>query len=516
MSIDRIFLRYNLHRMNSMDSRDIPEFAAGMGLSKTGIRIDLDHHFHSKVYTSSSPVRGTVTITPRRDVKFDVVQIRLLGRSQTRLDGVDSTREVSHVFLKLAMPIPESTCPEDGVFLAGRSYRIPFEFVIPDYLTLNACSHHVRSPLVHDQHVLLPPTMGTNVWEKDDMAPRMAEVEYLVSARVLQVTDTHGNTTKMMEASRPIHVLPVSVEEPPLNLTKLDKLYTMTKTKTLRKSLLSGKLGRVTAEAIQPAAVVVRPDARSVSGTTALVHLTFNPSSLDTLPPKVTGVTGKIVAHTYYCGTAISDFPNHGNWARDPATERRGHYFTSASLPAIKLGETRWTQKLSPAARRDSGYSSESTSAREDSCELDPLNERIGDDMNRAGSRTRGRDRTPPLRHGEAGDSPILHTTKLRLPIRLPQNKKTFIPTFHSCITSRVYTLQLSISLSSGPASSTVNLSLPVQVVVQPDADRAMGLPSFEAAVEQAQVDEYLQPRLFQVPDQRYTETSVLPGYGER
>jgi hypothetical protein len=111
--------------------------------------------------------------------------------------------------------------------------------------------------------------------------------------------------------------------------------------------------------------------------------------------------------------------------------------------------------------------------------------------------------------------SSVVHSAILQVPIKLPLHKKTFIPTFHSCIASRVYTLQLALSVSSGTTSSTINLSVPLQVAVDMDDQQGMGLPSFETAVEEAAADEYLRPRMLSVPDVHYQQTSTLPGYGE-
>lgn len=508
MSIDHIFLaRHSLANTSSIMSSFTTESSGQtsstmrMGFQKSSIQVNVSNHFNSKVYTSSSPVTGDVTIRTRRDVRFDYIQIVLVGTTRTRVDGVNSAREVAHTFLKMVMPIPESSYPVPRVLHPGQTYTVPFEFVIPNHLTVSACNHKVRSPQLLDHHILLPPSMGS--WEKDDMAPNMASVEYAIEARVFSQPDLHGKQVKVMEASQKIQVLPSSAEEPPLSLTKHDRLYTMTKSKTLRKGLLSGKQGRLTAEAVQPGAVTLGPDGHAMSGTTAQIKLTFDPASADIVPPKVTGVTGKVVAHTYYSSSGISDFPNVGDWTRDAVTQQRGAYSASASLPEVSVGHALWAQNLPSVVRRDSGYSTGSRS------ELDVEG---ANKSSRRESRSHGGGKT---KTGVGAASPIFHTTTLRLPINLPLDKKTFIPTFHSCITSRFYTLQLSLSLASGSSVNTVSLSLPLQVAVAPDLEHGMGLPSFETAVQEAEADEHLRPRLIHIPEQEYTATSVLPGYGE-
>jgi hypothetical protein len=486
------------------DTSDVAgAYTRKMGYPKSSIIVNLDNHFKQKVYTSSSPITGHVTITTQRDVRFDHVQILLIGNSKTRVDGVNSPREVTHTFLKMTMPVPESTYPVPRVLETGHTYTIPFNFVIPNYLTMHACNHNMLHDQLQDHHVLLPPSMGG--WSKDDMAPEMAKVEYSVRARVFRQPDLGGSKIKVMEGSQNIFVLPASAEQPPLDITSCDKLYSLCKKKTLRKSLLASKLGRLTAEAIQPPAANLRADGRAISGTMAQVQLTFDPASADIVPPKVSAVTAKVTAHTYYSAGAITSFPNLADWARQFGTEKRGSYQTSVSLPNVNMGKTRWSQHLSSLVRRDSGYGS------------DELTSPGEDDSGRRGSGSGKKAKSKP-------SSPIFHTTTLQIPVDLSAMlaKKTLIPTFHSCITSRVYALQLAVTLSSGSGVNTLNLSLPLQIAVELDSSLGYpieDLPSFETAVQEAEADEMMRPRYIQVPDQQYIGTSSLggglPGYGD-
>ena len=338
------------------------------------------------------------------------------------------------------------------------------------------------------------------------MAPQMARIEYVVKARVMRVDDADGRRIRIMETVKPINVLPASVEEPPLSVVDRDGLYTMSKAKSLRKNMLSSKLGRVTAEAVQPTPAVLRSDGLYMtSQPTAHIRLTFDPSAPDALPPRISGVSGKITAHTFYSSGTIASFPNLGDWSQQLGTEKRGYYSTSASLPAIATPKARWTQHLTSVVRRDSGYSSEHSHS---------------DSASGSGSSSHGRRTSSSKRRKStsANSSPIYHTAELDIPVVLPANRKTFIPTFHSCIASRVYTLQLTVSLSVGSSSATatsLSLTIPLQLAVEADLQPQGGLalPSFDAAVAEAEADEHLRPRVLAVPDQHFMETSVLPGY---
>lgn len=465
---------------------------------KSNIQVNLENHYNSKIYTSSSPVKGTVTITTKRDVRFDALQIVLIGNTKTRVDGVNSPHEITHTFLKMVMPIPESTYPVPRTLETGRTYTVPFNFVIPHQLTINACHHTALSGLVQDQHCLLPPSMGNSSWEKDDMAPQMAHVEYCVKARVIREDGVDGKRTRIMEAVTPLRVLPASVEEPPLVITEKDTLYAMTKTKTVRKNLLSSKLGHLIASATQPGPAVLGSDARSIVSRPATeIQLQFEPASIDVAPPKILSVSGKVKAHTFFSGGTISTFPNLGEWNQQFVPDKRGAYSTSAALAPMPTPEARWTQHLTDAARRDSGYSSENS----------PDNAESG---------RSGRKRASKSTSG--GASPIFHTASIQVPITLPVDNKTFVPTFHSCIASRVYTVQLSVVVAAGSGSTTINLTVPLQVAIESDLQPQYdaGLPSFEAAVEAAEgaeADAHLQPRVLAVPEQHFRDTSILPAY---
>lgn len=461
---------------------------------KSDVQINLKDHYNSKVYTSSSPISGEVSITTRREVRFDSIQILLLGQTRTSFEGMSVPQEVTHTFLKMMMPIPESTYPVPRVLESGQTLTIPFNFVVPNQLTINACNHARLSDQLQDHHVLLPPSVGG--WQRDDMAPNMARVEYSVKVRVLR--DDGNRKTRIMEGSQAVQVLPATPEEPPLNVTDKDNLYRMSKTKTLRKNILSTKLGRVTAEAIQPSAAILSPDGRRVmSHPMASVKLTFDPESGRTLPPTITGVTAKLTAHTYYSSGTISSFPNLGEWNTPYLLYRRGQFFTSTPLPPITLAQQpAWTPTVTPPiSRRDSGYGSDQPSS---SCEDNSSSSKLP--MLKSSS--------SPTTTSSTTSSSTQHTTTLTIPLSLPTDKKTLLPTFHSCIASRVYTVHLALALNTRGASSTVSLVVPLQIAVDGTSAAsttstsplsAGGAPVVVAAppsFEEAAADEHLRPRV--------------------
>ncbi|KAI1264229.1 arrestin [Xylariaceae sp. FL1019] len=457
--------------------------------------VHIDNHYQSKIYSTSSVVSGHVEVNVHQDLDFNLLQILLLGTSRTRIDAVSIPQATSHTFLKLTMPIPRECYPEPRRFEAGNTYTIPFHFVIPDQLTINACSHRVSNETLKEQHVRLPPTLGT--WEKDDFAPLMSRVTYQIRARAYN-DDAERQSVKVMEGAQEIKVLPVVPEDAPLVVTKHDKLYVVSKTKTLRKSIISAKSGKVTVSAKQPAPVMLDCDGRSAMLSSGELDLVFEPTSNESQPPKVTGVSSKISAVTYYSAGGVNQYPNLKDWSRSYGSEGRGSYTGSVSLPTASMEKVSWKHRISEQARRDSGYCSEMLS-----------------DSDQAAAASSGQGRRARPNKG----APYYYGAKIQLPIELPVAKRQFVPTFHSCITSRVYVLSMTVTLSTSAGSSTnITLSVPLQVGVAPQQGSrvdATGLPTFEAAMQDAELetDPFLQPRAMSVPNIDFQ--SELPGYAE-
>ncbi|KAL1846577.1 hypothetical protein Daus18300_014221 [Diaporthe australafricana] len=541
--------RTSMSTSPSEASSSLSAHARKLGFPKSDVQIHLKNHFKTKTYTSSSVVSGDATFTTQRDVRFDSVEIVLIGCARTKTDGYSAPHESTYTFLKLVMPIPESVYPVPRVLESSRTLSVPFHFVLPNFLTLGACTHKVESDHVKGQHLCLPPSMGSwarGNWEKDDLSPQMADIEYTIRARVWKQPELQARPTKIMESIKSIQVLPIFPEQAPLSISKNDRLYCMSKTKAMRKNLLSAKLGRLTVSAEQPRAVMLRPDGQLAAGTTAQVDLRFEPVSADTPPPKITGISSKITAHTYFSAGPIGSPPNMGDFNKAGVSDRRGVYSTSVNLPsAAPLDKPTW---LTYQARRDSGYftdtAPENTASEE---EGDAAEE---EDRQRQQQQQRRRRRTsitianlvrPSKQQNPSStssprrprSSPVYHTTMVPVAVaRLPTAKKTFVPTFHSCIASRVYTLHVSLQVSAAGAggtvgtSTTLSLDLPLQVGVEPEGIVAGGseqdgppgeeLPSFEDAVEEAAVDDFFRPRVLSVPEVAFRETSVLPVYGAR
>ncbi|KAI5866514.1 hypothetical protein GGS23DRAFT_550940 [Durotheca rogersii] len=474
-------------------------------ITKPSMTIHIDNHYHSKVYTTSSEISGHITISPQSDVRFDALQIVLFGTSKTRIDTVNIPQATSHNFLKLTMPIPESSYPVPRIFEAGINYNVPFTFVIPSTLTLNACHHQVANDSVQEHHVRLPPTLGS--WERDDFSPDMSRIQYTIKGRLYADEEAGAPHTKIMEASREIKVLPVVTEDAPLNITKYDDLYTMSKRKTLRRTILSPKSGKVSLTGTQPRAAMLSPDGQTITPTTVPLELEFIPAASDVIPPKVTGVSAKVTAVTYFSCNGINHYPNLQDGHPSFGPGGRGSYSGTTSVCVGPVDDAKWGRRLLAQARPDSGSGTEVISASDS--DHSPIS------TSKASATKKGKTKTI--------SPPFSYTARLQIPVQLPAQKKAFIPTFHSCISSRVYVLWVTVSLASGGATAHLTLGLPLQIGVSPSGVHDTGLPpSFEEAQAQElaeEADAYLGPRQLtgrpNVEPRRREQTPVLPGYAD-
>ncbi|KAK7432640.1 hypothetical protein QQZ08_000848 [Neonectria magnoliae] len=461
-------------------------------LAKTGIDVQIDNHWSSKAYTSGSTINGHVIVNSHRDVPFDDLEILFTGTAYTRVDFVNQyATYAARPFMKLRMPIRAADFPNPRVFQAGRTYTIPFHFVVPHQLTLSACTHHVENSAVRDAHLRLPPTMG--LWENNDQSPEMANIEYSIRAAVFRDTADEGRIMSL-ENFHLLKVLPSLPEDAPLDISSKDERYHISKTKTIRKNLFSAKQGKLSATAVQPSAIMLSADALRASESLMTINLDFDPASPDAVPPKINSVTAKLQATTFFSNAPMSHLPNMGariKYETNPCLT----YSTSTTLPVSALDTQPWELE-SLIQRRDSGYSS-SAWPEEEASDSD-------------GSRRH--------RNKKSVKSPDRLVSALNIPFTLPMGKnKFFLPTFHSCISGRAYFIHLAISV--GPMNTNINLSVPLQIGVENIYDLPQGdLPSFESAMaesEQEAADFHLNPRLMQFPSAQFQETSTLPGYHE-
>ncbi|EPE24215.1 hypothetical protein GLAREA_08065 [Glarea lozoyensis ATCC 20868] len=459
--------------------------------ARPDIEIDLKDHTEGRVYTTYDALSGNVKITAPQNARFDEVKITLEGTIRTYVDNLSPAASAStkttaiHRFLKLVMPVSESEYPQPRIAESGRTYTFPYNFVIPDRLLPRSCTHPNTADHVTEAHLQLPPSMGHRalIGGQSDMAPEMSKVLYAIRVQVVKRREEDAREVVLVERNMPIRVIPAQAEAAPLIVGAEDDQFVLSKTKALKKGMFSGKLGKVTVSAAQPAAIILPAPSSSSSTpatTMATVQLRFDPHDSSAQPPRLGGLSTKITASTFFAVRPTSGIPTHRN-AQSAFEIHRGVYDSTVSVSSRCVESVQWT-KHPATIRRGSASSTSSSDFSDCSQPIVPK------------------------------ESAAYYSAKILVPITLPSTK-VWIPTFHNCITSRLYVLDLSLSIhtpGAGVPASTVALHLPLQIGAAGNLSSRPEMTAAEAAAELAEVDEFLRPRLIEMPREELIGNSVL------
>ncbi|KAE8147486.1 hypothetical protein BDV25DRAFT_160260 [Aspergillus avenaceus] len=468
-----------------------------LGLSRPKVDIELvgQTDGHVNAYTTKDRIEGTVTIKVDRDTRFDEVDITFEGSSRTSVERVAMPGRTGayQTFLRLRQPIEDAAYPTPRVLEAGRTYSFPFTFVVPDRLLPHVCSHKKTNIHVERSHTLLPPSLGDPMLSSNgksalnDLAPEMCRISYLVRATVQRKLD-HSSPKTLASVGKKVRIIPAVDEEPPLNITD-DETYCIRKEKDVKRGFMRGKLGRLVVASSQPKPVQISPpncQANDSVSTAATVHLRFDPVGKEA-PPRLGTVWSKLRVSSLFSAEPWGDYPSPRNlpWAQIG----QGCYTETVPLSTMCVASAQWTKHTSGSnlSRCDS---MESTSS------ADSL---TGPSASFTGS--------------------TYYTASVVVPITLPKSK-AFVPTFHSCLISRIYCLELSISYhtpNTNILTPTASLKIPIQLASQPRSDTKAKEPHEISLLE---VDaEFFSPRSIAPPQQacvappEYTENqgALLP-----
>lgn len=432
-------------------------------IAQHGPIIDITLHEHSgprrhiASYSTMDTCEGVVTIVAARDTPFEDIDIAFVGTSQVFVDRMTTTptmsgrTEANHRFLVLRQPISVEDFPSSRTFKAGTTYKFPFTFTIPSQLLPKACTHTVAADHVRDTHCQLPPSLGDPELAGfgntllDDMAPEMSKITYGIKVKIARPRGAEGLSV-LAEKTKKIRVKPAFPEQAPLNIDHCDE-FRPRQEKTVRKGLFKGKLGTLAAKTVQPPPLVI-PGARSTDAklitTMAKLVLRFDPAEEGNTPPRLGSLNTKIKVSTYYASAPRQRFPCRASLGFDLT---QGVYSESIPLSNLCIAAAHWEahdRTSNPVAesifRRDSGISDCSTfSDSETAFAIGVL---------------------PASKDYKSG---TFYTAQILVPVTLPMNKN-FIPSFHSCLISRVYSLTLNFAPHSGPNFS---LKVPIQICAE-------------------------------------------------
>lgn len=297
---------------------------------------------------------------------------------------------------------------------------------------------------------MLPPSLGDPDLAGfgssllDDLAPEMSKIMYNLKVRIAQQRGIDG-VSILSEKTKKVRIKPALIEQPPLNIDG-NKEYRPRQEKTVRKGLFKGKLGTLSARTVQPKALVI-PGARTTDSdqitTMAKLVLRFDPAEEYNAPPRLGSLATKLKVSTCYASSPRQSFPSRLTIGFDAS---QGAYSENVPLSTLCVASAPW-EKQSAAPefrtsieRRDSGISDCSMASNSEAAFAAGI-----------------------LPASENYKNGVFYTAQILVPITLPMNK-SFIPTFHSCLVSRTYTLGMQFSVHG---SASVHLKVPMQICAE-------------------------------------------------
>ena len=467
-------------------------------------------------YSTLDAIKGEVVVSFERDTHFDDMMISFEGQTATYVEKIATTAPTTgrttgkHVFLKLLQPIDPSNLPQHNNATAGTRYRFPFTFVVPERLLPHICVHPVEQAEVKDAHLQLPPTFGDAILSPggqtllDDLAPDMTRISYHVRVKIIKKTQS-GKFVEIADKAIRVRLVPAKPEAPPMDLSQ-SKEYELRKEKDVKKGLFKlGKIGRLTAETTQPPGLRLPPPrSRSVVpvSTVATINLRFDPIGAHE-PPALETIVSKLRAETFFGATPYRKFPTKENM--NAWDTMKGSYVDSVELSSRSISTVTWTKHES-----DSSPEYEQTEA--------------ADIARRPSVLSTASSRSIP-EPSSVYSGAHFYTAEVRVPISPPKHK-TFPPSFHSCIVSRSYYIEQSLSYRTGTGSFNPSVVLKVPLHISSEGTTAVGETEHDArALTEAEVQAAAEREVdsdffgaagLQPPSPEYTERPALASLGMR
>ncbi|KAK2861251.1 hypothetical protein FQN49_004396 [Arthroderma sp. PD_2] len=481
-------------------------------------------------YTTLDTIEGEATFISDVDTCFEQISITFLGTSRTLIERPGSAgptvgrSSAFHTFLRLVQPIDEGDYPQPRILEAGREYTFPFTFVVPERLLPQSCTHRTNHPQVHHAHTNLPPSAGDPMLAGDgnilldDLMPQMVQIQYTIRAKLLKSNPASGTLRTVVDQGKKVRIIPATDVEPPLDVSDNSVEYRLRSEKSVKRGALRGKLGRIAMAAQQPKPFHLPPihhpgseetatsEEQETPSTMVKVHIRFDPADENQKPPRLNTLWTKLKVLTYFASDPWKDYATREtmpNWSLN-----HGLYPETVPLATRCIASVPWTKHsgdanstfCSPASSTtdlslNTPMSSAPTSRRgsvQSTCSIDSSH--IGPTAAYAGS--------------------TYYTCTILAPITLPKTK-AFVPTFHSCLTSRTYALDMSVSILTPNTSLTVpqlSIRIPVQVAGAESLAKAVSLRGDNVQ----STDAFFTPRSISPPPVEYMGRSSLGGGGRQ
>ena len=226
----------------------------------------------------------------------------------------------SQTFLTLQEPVDRSELRRVRTTDVGWFYKVPFRFEVPSTQRQPKGWQNRWGDSVRQAQLELPPSYDKN--SVPSTTPNIAKIAYCITAKLLR----HDTVKELEEASRVtrvieetwrmIRIVPVVNEQPPLqHCSTPGKESVAAATTYLEGKTWTGSQGRLEMEVAQPKSLCVPISTgydtcpKEVEETRAEMKLKFEPTEVDAIPPRLTGMTAKLRAATRVSRNPMSDRP---------------------------------------------------------------------------------------------------------------------------------------------------------------------------------------------------------------
>ncbi|KAH8424578.1 uncharacterized protein LDX57_002325 [Aspergillus melleus] len=310
------------------------------------------------------------------------------------------------------------------------------------------------------------------------MCPDACQISYLIRVSVTDKSDIPTDPPKTLaDVGKKLRIVPAFDEQPPLNIAEDDEYYRFSTVSDVKRGLLREKVGRLEVTASQPCALKLPSPGSSSDAelsTKTTVALRFTPEGNE-MPPQLESLSIKLKACTFFAANYWSNTPTNPHGLVFPPRDE-AVYTKTVPVLSSSISSVQWTP-----------VSGERTSS-QDSRTSDSSTESMPATTN------------------------TYYTASITAPIVLPRYK-TYVPTFHSCLISRIYSLDLKVSYHAPNThllSASTSLRLPLQICSPHSTTEPAG-EVFGFAAENSKVDENLLSSLDFPPQHvRYFEPIIV------
>lgn len=311
-------------------------------------------------------------------------------------------------FLDIKFPLHESTLPPEKTFIKNQQYYFKFVFEVPDHLSEASCNHFICNDLIRKAHLQPPPSFGDPIIAGlgsslcNDFAPPACKIIYMIQVRLNRKSYVSARQQIMLQKSLKIRVKPTG-DVFNSSLMYSGDQYCLEQSIDFPKARSKSTSGRLLATLIAPEYFYL-----PLRGTDGLMHQTirlclrYEKNGGNGDMPRIYSLGGRITATTFFTESCHHDIPTK---RKDIFGNRINFSDSILTTFSYSIASLQWTSEQSDC-----------------------------------------------------------YSATLLVPIK--GSHPLIIPTFHSCLISRIYTLDLLVKLHG---ARSIKLTAPMPILFRED-----------------------------------------------